>query len=132
MESTSWIKTLDQQWLRPQTSMRAVQDRWRRRNYYIVSVERPHVFETGIGSMEMCGASSLWTNGLHMVYFIENCTTIMSFPSLVSETQWKDVQRSAKRRGCLLSNSQAEPGRELTQPSTCLSADACTETLSVN
>ena len=27
------------------------------------------------------------------------------------------VQRSAKRRGCLLGYSQAEPGRELTQPS---------------
>ena len=27
------------------------------------------------------------------------------------------VQRSAKRRGCLLRYSQAEPGRELTQPS---------------
>ena len=27
------------------------------------------------------------------------------------------LQRSAKRRGCFLSHSQAEPGRELTQPS---------------
>ena len=36
------------------------------------------------------------------------------------------VQRSAKRRGCLLSYSQAEPGRELTQPSPCLLAEPCT------
>ena len=35
------------------------------------------------------------------------------------------VQRSAKRRGCLLSYSQAEPGRELTQPSPCLLAEPC-------
>ena len=36
------------------------------------------------------------------------------------------VQRSAKRRGCLLSYSQAEPGRELTQPSPRLLAEPCT------
>ena len=36
------------------------------------------------------------------------------------------VQRSAKRRGCLLSYSQAQPGRELTQPSPCLLAKPCT------
>ena len=36
------------------------------------------------------------------------------------------VQRSAKRRGCLLSYSQAEPGRELTQPSPWLLAEPCT------
>ena len=36
------------------------------------------------------------------------------------------VQRSAKRRGCLLSYSQAEPGRELTQPSPRLLAQPCT------
>ena len=35
------------------------------------------------------------------------------------------IQRSAKRRGCLLSYSQAEPGRELTQPSPCLFAEPC-------
>ena len=43
---------------------------------------------------------------------------------------WKgqeDVQRSAKRRGCLLSYSQAEPGREVTQPSPRLLADHCIE-----
>ena len=39
---------------------------------------------------------------------------------LVSEVT---VQRSAKRRGCLLSYSQAEPGRELTQPSPRLLAE---------
>ena len=36
------------------------------------------------------------------------------------------VQRLAKRRGCLLSYSQVEPGRELTQPSPCLLAEPCT------
>ena len=35
------------------------------------------------------------------------------------------VQRSAKRRGCLLSYSQAEPGRELTQPRKHLLAEPC-------
>ena len=35
------------------------------------------------------------------------------------------VQRSAKRRGCLISYSQAEPGRDLTQPSSCLLAEPC-------
>ena len=35
------------------------------------------------------------------------------------------VQRSAKRRGCLLSYSQAEPGRESTQPSPRLLAEPC-------
>ena len=35
------------------------------------------------------------------------------------------IQRSAKRRGCLLSYSQAEPGRELTQPSPRLLAEPC-------
>ena len=38
----------------------------------------------------------------------------------------RDVQRSAKRRGCLLSYSQAELGRELTQPSPRLLAEPCT------
>ena len=33
------------------------------------------------------------------------------------------LQRTAKRRGCLLSYSQAEPGRKLTQPSPCLIAE---------
>ena len=36
------------------------------------------------------------------------------------------VQRSVKKRGCLLSYSQAEPGRELTQPSPRLLAEPCT------
>ena len=36
------------------------------------------------------------------------------------------LQRSAKRRGCLLSYSQAEPGRELTQPSPRLLAEPFT------
>ena len=36
------------------------------------------------------------------------------------------IQRSAKRRGCLLSCSQAEPGRELTQPIPRLLAELCT------
>ena len=35
------------------------------------------------------------------------------------------IQRSAKRRGCLLSYSQAEPGRELTQPIPRLLAEPC-------
>ena len=35
------------------------------------------------------------------------------------------IQRSAKRRGCLLSYSQAEPGRELTKPSPRLLAEPC-------
>ena len=38
----------------------------------------------------------------------------------------KELQRSAKRRGCLLSYNQAEPGRELTQPSPRLFAEPCT------
>ena len=37
-----------------------------------------------------------------------------------------DIQGSAKRRGCLLSYSQAEPGRELTQPIPRLLAEPCT------
>ena len=37
----------------------------------------------------------------------------------------KFVQGSAKRRACLLSYSQAEPGRELTQPSPRLLAEPC-------
>ena len=36
------------------------------------------------------------------------------------------VQRSAKRRSCLLCYSQAEPGRELTQPRKHLLAEPCT------
>ena len=39
------------------------------------------------------------------------------------------VQRSVKWRGCLLSYSQAEPGRELTQPSLCVSVEPCTPIL---
>ena len=35
------------------------------------------------------------------------------------------LQRSAKRRGCLLSYSQAEPGRELMQPRKHLLAEPC-------
>ena len=35
------------------------------------------------------------------------------------------VQGSAKRHGCLLSYSQAEPGRELMQPSPRLLAEPC-------
>ena len=38
---------------------------------------------------------------------------------------FKHVQRSAKRRGCLLSYSQAEAGRELTQPRKHLLAEPC-------
>ena len=40
---------------------------------------------------------------------------------------WK-LQRSAKRRGCLISYSQAEPGIELTQPRTHLLAEPCIHT----
>ena len=36
------------------------------------------------------------------------------------------LQRSAKRRGCLLSYSQAEPGRESTEPSPRLLVEPCT------
>ena len=43
-----------------------------------------------------------------------------------SLARFPEIQRSAKRRGCLLSYSQAEPGRELTQPSPCLLAEPCT------
>ena len=42
----------------------------------------------------------------------------------------KHVQRSAKRFGCLLSYSQAEPGRELTQPSPRLLAEPCIPSMS--
>ena len=38
----------------------------------------------------------------------------------------KALQGSAKRRGCLLSYSQAEPGRDLTQPRKHLLAEPCT------
>ena len=37
----------------------------------------------------------------------------------------RKLQGSAKRQGCLLSYSQAEPGRESTQPSPCLLAKPC-------
>ena len=44
----------------------------------------------------------------------------------IAFTRWSGLlQRSAKRRGCLLSYSQAEPGRELTQPSLRLLAEPC-------
>ena len=46
-------------------------------------------------------------------------------------SSWGYLQRSAKRRGCLLSYSQAEPGGELTQPSPRLLAEPCM-TLSSN
>ena len=55
----------------------------------------------------------------------------MSFGSSKQFPQWvydglvNQVQRSAKRRGCLLSYSQAEPGRELTKPSPRLLAEPC-------
>ena len=39
--------------------------------------------------------------------------------------RFRHIQRSAKRRGRLLSYSQAEPGRELTQPSPRLLAEPC-------
>ena len=38
-----------------------------------------------------------------------------------------NIQGSAKRRCCLLSYSQAEPGKELTQPSPRLLAEPCRE-----
>ena len=38
---------------------------------------------------------------------------------------FKDIQRSGKRCGCLLSYSQAEPGRALTQPRKHLLAEPC-------
>ena len=41
----------------------------------------------------------------------------------------QNIQRSAKRRGCLLSYSQSEPGRELTQPSPRPLAEPCTSFL---
>ena len=41
------------------------------------------------------------------------------------------IAGSAKRRGCLLSYSQAELGRELTQPSSRLLAEPCTLTWTV-
>ena len=43
----------------------------------------------------------------------------------VSKQVGLNVQRSAKSRGCLLSYSQAEPGRQLTQPSPTLLAEPC-------
>ena len=45
---------------------------------------------------------------------------------MLEELLKRNVHRSAKRRGCLLSYSQAEPGRELTQPSPRLLAEPCT------
>ena len=46
-------------------------------------------------------------------------------PCSVRSNRGVDIQRSAKRRGCLLSYSQAEPGRKLTQPSPRLLAEPC-------
>ena len=43
----------------------------------------------------------------------------------IGVTRQDYVQRSAKGRGCLLSYSQAEPGRELTHPSPRLLAAPC-------
>ena len=47
--------------------------------------------------------------------------SVAYFTSMVREDA--HIQRSAKRRGCLLSCSQAEPARELTQPSPRLLAE---------
>ena len=44
-----------------------------------------------------------------------------------NDAEASELQRSAKRRGCLLSYSQAEPGRELTQPRKHLLAEPCSE-----
>ena len=46
-------------------------------------------------------------------------------PSLLVHIMARTIKSSAKRLGCLLSYSQAEPGRELTQPSPCLLAEPC-------
>ena len=46
-------------------------------------------------------------------------------PAIMGEHFVIYVQGSAKRWGCLLSYSQAEPGRELTQPSYRLLAEPC-------
>ena len=47
-------------------------------------------------------------------------------PQILKSTGLHAVQRSEKRRTCLLSYSQAEPGRELTQPSPRFLAEPCT------
>ena len=54
----------------------------------------------------------------HLVY-------VLSQLMLIFRDQDARLQGSAKRRACLLSYSQAEPGRELTQPSPRLLAEPC-------
>ena len=56
---------------------------------------------------------------------------LFAFPFLPEAQKWgpqisMNVKRSAKRRGSLLSYSQAEPRRELTQPRKHLFAEPCT------
>ena len=63
-----------------------------------------------------------WSNGLSY----GSCTMHSLHTRRLMSPNAIFVQRSAKRWGCLLSYSQAEPGRELTQPRKHLLAEPCT------
>ena len=56
------------------------------------------------------------------------CSSCTNLALVIDLRARKNILRSAQRRGCLLSYSQAEPGRELTQPSPRLLAEPCTLT----
>ena len=58
-------------------------------------------------------------------YFLSNLAIFIPVASAVIWHVCERVKRLAKRWGCLLSYSQAEPGRELTQPSPHLLAEPC-------
>ena len=67
---------------------------------------------------------------LPSVIFLQLSTVTTTHAVVLVASCWQilmsGLQRSAKRRGCLLSYSQAEPGRELTQPRKHLLAKLCT------
>ena len=69
------------------------------------------------------------TCSTHMAHVCQRGKVRLSSPRLLDThlraIPWA-VQRSAKRHGCLISYSQAEPGRELTQPRKHLFAEPCT------
>ena len=60
---------------------------------------------------------------LHLIHLLIRHRTVSNNNAVPESYR---LQSSAKRRGCLLSYSQAEPGRELTQPNPCLLAQPCT------
>ena len=62
---------------------------------------------------------------LYAYVYLAFSSHVGNFSEGKSVVDLPNVQRSAKRRGCLLSYSQAEPGRELIQPSPRLLAEPC-------